>query len=254
MNKVVFLKFCFNKMPFSEAVEVLVIELLQRKLSRIYYANAHTLVTASQSTALSNALCRSDMLLADGSGVLWGSQLLGEPLIYNLNGTDLVPAICKAGAPKGLSVYFLGAKPGVAEMAAEKLVAACPGLKVVGIQHGYFEASETNFVLARVREAHPHLLLVAMGVPLQEVWIDLHAQHLTGIACMGVGGLFDFMSERIPRAPFWMRQVGVEWIWRLLIEPKRLWGRYVIGNLIFCGLLLKPILAKPKIFFRKLSL
>lgn len=236
VDTVFFLNTCFDRMSSSEAVELLLARLLKRKGGRVYYANAHTMVTSAKNTALTAALEQSDLLLADGSGVLWGSALLGTPLVYNLNGTDLVPALCKAGAAKGLSVYFLGGKPGVAEEAAVNLAKAYPGLVIAGIQHGYFSEEETPQVLETIRVASPHLLLVAMGVPLQEIWINRYASQLPGITCMGVGGLFDFMAERVARAPQAIRTIGIEWLWRLAMEPARLWRRYIIGNFVFCSL------------------
>ncbi|MEO0376089.1 MAG: WecB/TagA/CpsF family glycosyltransferase [Cyanobacteria bacterium P01_A01_bin.17] len=189
---------------------------------------------------------RSDILLVDGSGLLWTSCLLGNPLTYNLNGTDLVPALCKAGSQQDLSVYFLGARPGVADAAAANLKKECPDLKVAGIQHGYFHKSEIDTVLKNIRDTKPHLLLVAMGVPAQEVWIDQYADSLPGITCMGVGGLFDFMSENVRRAPLWVRQIGMEWLWRLLMEPKRLWKRYTIGNIVFLMTVFNHVVSSPK--------
>lgn len=251
VSQVSFLNVRFDRLSFEEAVQFLLPRIIQRNVSRIYYANAHTMVTADKCAALTKALNRCDLLLADGSGVLWGSRFLGKPLTYNLNGTDLTPALCELGASKGLSVYFLGAKSDVANSAATNLANAYPGLEISGVQHGYFDEDETDSVLEKIREARPHLLLVAMGVPRQEIWIDKYSQHLPGIACMGVGGLFDFMAKQVPRAPLRIRQSGFEWAWRLYIEPRRLWRRYTIGNLIFCGLVLRHILSEIKVFSRK---
>lgn len=228
------------------AIAHLLESFLSRKLKRVYFANAHTMVTATKDDALADILERSDLLLADGSGVLWGSKLLGTPLAYNLNGTDLVPALCRAGGTKGLSVYLLGAKPGVAESAAKKLEATCPGLNIAGVRDGYFSEEDLPNVLNAIKEANPHLLLVAMGVPLQEKWIDAHSDELPGIACMGVGGLFDFVAERVSRAPLWIRQSGLEWLWRLMMEPKRLWQRYTIGNLLYIKIVMTYALAQLK--------
>ena len=237
-DRVSFLNTHFDRMSSSEAIEVLLAQLLKRQGGRVYYANAHTMVTAAQNPVLAKALDQSDLLLADGSGVRWGSALLGTPLVHNLNGTDLVPALCKDGAAKNLSVYLLGAKPGVAEEAAANLKKAYPGLVIAGSQHGYFSEAETPQVLEAIRAARPHLLLVAMGVPLQEIWINQYASLLPGITCMGVGALFDFVAERVSRAPYAIRAVGMEWLWRLAMEPGRLWQRYLIGNLVFLSLVL----------------
>lgn len=235
-QRVKFLNAIFNNMSQSEAVKTILDRVLTRQGGRMYYANAHTMVTAAANSQLADALAQTDLLLADGSGVRWGSKLRGTPIEHNLNGTDLVPALCKAGASQGLSVYLLGANPGIAEQAAFNLKDKYPGVVIAGTRNGYLADSQIEEVLQEIRDAEPHLLLVAMGVPRQEFWIDEHADKLPNIACMGVGGLFDFMAERAPRAPMMMRKLGFEWLWRLLLEPKRLWKRYIIGNLVFVGL------------------
>jgi N-acetylglucosaminyldiphosphoundecaprenol N-acetyl-beta-D-mannosaminyltransferase len=237
-DRVNFLNTDFDRMSSSEAIEVLLAWLLKRKGGRVCYANSHTMVTAAKNPALVEALEKSDFLLPDGSGVLWGSALCGKPLMHNLNGTDLVPVLCKNGAPKGLSLYLLGAKPGVAEEAAANFAKAYPGLVITGTQHGYFSPAETPQVLDKIRAARPHLLLIAMGVPLQEIWINQYANELPGITCMGVGGLFDFIAKRVPRAPRPIRAIGMEWVWRLAMEPSRMWQRYLIGNFVFLRLLM----------------
>jgi len=169
-----------------------------------------------------------------------------RPLTHNLNGTDLIPALCREAGAGGLSVYLLGGKPGIAEEVAEKLTQGCPGLIIAGTQHGYFQADETQEVLNRIKEAQPHLLLVAFGSPLQEIWIDQYAAQLDGILCAGVGGLFDFMAERVRRAPSPIRKAGMEWAWRLAMEPRRLWRRYLLGNAIFFGLVADAYINRGK--------
>ena len=231
-----FLNANFDRLTPKQAVGALLERLFNRDGGRVFYANAHTMVTAAHDKDLEAALEKTDMLLADGSGVRWGSALLGTPLTYNLNGTDLVPALCKAGAKDGLSVFLLGANPGVAAEAAANLKSAYPGLVIAGTRNGYFAIDQTEEVLEEIRKANPHILLVAMGVPRQEVWIDQHAEALPNITCMGVGGLFDFLAERVQRAPLFVRRIGFEWVWRMAMEPRRLWKRYVIGNVVFVGL------------------
>lgn len=235
-DRVNFLNVRFDRMTPEEAVDLLLSRLMLRQGGQVAYANAHTMVTASKTPELVEALDQTDLLLADGSGVRWGSAMLGNPLVYNLNGTDLVPALCKAGATKGLSVYLLGGKPGVADEAAANLAKAYPGLIIAGTQHGYFAEEDTTQVLENIRAARPHLLLVAFGVPLQEIWVNRYAGQLPGITCMAVGGLLDFLALRVARAPHWVRAIGMEWSWRLAMEPNRLWKRYLVGNLVFFSL------------------
>lgn len=239
-QEIVFLGLPFFRLPFDQAVEALVSPILNRTLQRLYFCNAHTVVTCWKNPALVKALLQADHILADGSGVLWSSWLLGKPLRHNLNGTDLIPALCQRACGEGLSVYFLGAKPGVAQAAAQGIAASCPfPLHIAGIQDGYFLETEIEGVLQHIRDTNPHLLLVALGVPHQELWIDRYSPVLPGIACVGVGGLFDFMAQRVVRAPLWLRSIGMEWIWRLAMEPRRLGRRYTLGNLEFLYLVLR---------------
>ena len=130
-------------------------------------------------------------------------------------------------------MYFLGGKPGVAEAMVKNVQEQFPGLPIAGYHHGYLTDEEEASVIQEISTSGAQILLVAFGAPRQELWIDAHKHELgVGIA-MGVGGLFDFMSGRVNRAPLWMREIGLEWVFRLLQEPGRLWRRYVIGNPLF---------------------
>lgn len=241
-----FLGVRFNRMTPVQAVAQVLEPALARQSRRVFFANAHTMNTCYKEPALRAALEQSNLLLADGSGVLWGSKLVGKSLSYNLNGTDLIPALCREGRTRGLSIYLLGAKPGVADDAAANLLAACPGLTIAGKRDGYFKTNEIENVLADIRDAKPHVLLVAMGVPNQELWISQHADRLPGITCIGVGGLFDFLAKRVKRAPWIFRAIGMEWFWRMMMEPGRLWRRYLIGNIVYFGHLFRHGWAKDR--------
>ncbi len=236
--QVKFLGLRFHKMPQVEAVETLLALTQTDKTYRVYFANAHSIEVASRNAEFFTALKRSNLLMADGSGVLLGSRLAGNPLTHNLNGTDLIPALCQAASPeRPVSMFFLGAKPGVAAEAAENLARQFNGVRVAGVQHGYFSEGETAEVLQRIRRANPDVLLVAMGTPNQEIWIDRYAHQLPGIVCIAVGGLFDFVAGQVPRAPKLFRNLGVEWVWRMMMEPNRLWKRYTVGNLVYLRVL-----------------
>lgn len=239
IEPVEFLGLKFHQMPQDKAVG-LILKLAKSEQSyRVYFANANSIEISRRDTALLDSLNRCNLLLADGSGVLWGSKLMGKPLKYNLNGTDLVPALCDSGREAGISFFFLGAKPGVAKRASENLASRFPGMKVAGTRDGYFNDDEVSDVIQNVLDAKPDVLLLAMGTPLQEIWIDRYASQLPGITCIAVGGLFDFMAGDVARAPLVFRKLGFEWLWRLVMEPKRLWRRYVVGNLTYLYLLSK---------------
>ncbi len=169
---------------------------------------------------------RASFIWGDGSGVAWAANHYNQPLPANINGTDLLPLLCE----RGYKLFLFGAMPGVADEAKAKLQSAHPNARIVGTHHGYYAPEECDSIIAQINDAKPDILLVAMGVPAQEMWIATHLGKLNVPLSIGVGGLFDFASERIPRAPLWMRNHGIEWMYRLYQEPRRLFKRYVIGN------------------------
>jgi len=169
--------------------------------------------------------------LADGVPLLWAARLLGEPLRAKVSGSDLVPRLCEQAALLGQRVFFLGGRPGAAASAAKRLCARWPRLTVAGVaapSRGFEADPQRNArVLGAVLDAAPDLLLVGLGSPKQELWIQAHHRALGVPVSIGVGATFDYLSGQVPRAPRWMQRVGLEWSWRLLREPRRLWRRYL---------------------------
>ena len=172
-------------------------------------------------------------MFADGIGIRIGAGLNGQLVKDNVNGTDMFPRLCQRLAEQGVGVYLLGGREGVAEQAALRMQQRFPELIISGHQHGYFDANNTQAVIDDINASGAAVLLVAMGAPAQELWIEQYADQLAPSVNIGVGGLFDFYSGRISRAPLWLRQIGMEWIWRLSQEPARMWRRYVLGNPVF---------------------
>lgn len=174
-----------------------------------------------------------DLVFGDGIGVKIAGAITGQKVKDNVNGTDLLPILLNECESEGFSLFLLGAKPGVAQRMEEKIRNRFPGINIAGNHHGYFNPKESEIVLRKINSGKPDILLVAFGAPHQEKWIETHFPRLSCRVAMGVGGLFDFYSERIPRAPYLMRMAGMEWIFRLVIEPGRMWRRYVLGNPLF---------------------
>ncbi|WP_332680840.1 WecB/TagA/CpsF family glycosyltransferase [Bosea sp. (in: a-proteobacteria)] len=204
----------------------------QKRHLRLAYCNAHLANLAATDPAL-RAVLAGFLILPDGIGVDIASRLLhGAPFPANLNGTDFTPALLRARR-EPLRVMLLGGKPGVAERAAARLRAEHPRHDFAVLGHGYFPAQDEPALLARLEEARPDLLLVAFGNPRQEQWITgkLDARHCSVAA--GIGAFFDFLAGEVARAPRWIRRLRLEWLYRLWLEPGRLWRRYVVGNPIF---------------------
>lgn len=244
--KVNFLGVEIDNMRCEEALDRIQAMLVNGGRQKVFFVNAHCINTACSDAQYRADLRNADLVLPDGSGLLIGSRILKRPILENLNGTDLLPKICKLAARNSLGLYLLGGKNGVAEAAAERLIEMYPGIRVVGKHHGYFSEDESHDIVRDINNARPDILLVAMGVPLQEKWAARHIDDLDVKVCFAVGGLLDFMSERVSRAPSWLRRIGMEWMWRLWQEPRRLWKRYLIGNFVFMGRVL-GIMPVPRV-------
>ncbi len=198
--------------------------------TNLFFVNSHCLNVSYEDLAYRQALARAPLLFPDGSGVAMGCSMNGEILRHNLNGTDLFPHLCKLAADKGKRLFLLGAKPGTPERVAEWATTSFPALQIAGTQHGYFSPDEEAGVIDAINASGADILLVAMGVPTQELWLDRVQPQLATKLNVAVGGLFDFYAGNVSRAPLWLRQRGLEWTWRLLQEPRRMWRRYIIGN------------------------
>ncbi len=198
--------------------------------TRVAFLNAHCVNVAAHNADYQLALASADTVLPDGSGIDLAVRMHGRRLSANLNGTDLVPALCQRLARSGDALFLLGGHPGVAADAARALQIQCPGLRIAGTRDGYFAAGEESDVIQQINASGASVLLVAMGVPQQDIWLAKCHEELAPTLRFGVGGLFDFLSGRIPRAPRALRATGMEWTYRLYQEPARMWRRYVIGN------------------------
>jgi N-acetylglucosaminyldiphosphoundecaprenol N-acetyl-beta-D-mannosaminyltransferase len=206
----------------------------------VLYANVHVLNTAWADPDLCAILNHADLVYCDGAGVALGARLLGHRLPGRTTGADWIEPLCQACAQQGLLLYFLGGQPGVAERAARRLQARHPGLRVAGAHHGYLADPQVcQAAVAAVNAARPDILLVGMGTPTQEKWIAAHRAELRVPVVWAVGALFDFVAGVQPRGPRWMLDNGLEWLYRLWSDPRRLWHRYLIGNPLFVARVLR---------------
>jgi alpha-1,3-mannosyltransferase len=217
----------------AAAVERIDAEYHARKPAIIAYANANALNIASSDGKFRDVLKRS-LVLNDGVGIDAASQILFERRFpQNLNGTDFTPYYFQH-TKNSYRIFFLGGSSGVAERAAAKLIAMCGGRhRIAGCQNGYSRAGDAMGITAKILASGADVVLVAMGNPLQEMWL---AEHLVASGCrlgFGVGALFDFLSGDVARAPHWVRVARLEWVYRLVQEPARLWRRYILGNPLF---------------------
>jgi N-acetylglucosaminyldiphosphoundecaprenol N-acetyl-beta-D-mannosaminyltransferase len=191
------------------------------------------------------AACRAgDLILADGMSVVWSLGLAGLPLPERVAGVDLMARLLEAAGRHQLRVYFLGARREVVARLAEQSAQRHPGLVVAGIRDGYFTPAEHPAIVAEIRAAAPHLLFVGMPSPFKETWCELHRAALDVPVVMGVGGSFDVLAGFVRRAPRAFQVTGMEWSWRLLMEPRKMWKRYLLTNSEFIWLALREVLAR----------
>jgi N-acetylglucosaminyldiphosphoundecaprenol N-acetyl-beta-D-mannosaminyltransferase len=191
-------------------------------------------------TEFREAYANAGTVVCDGKPLLWLSRLLKRPLREKLSGSDLVYSLSEFAARNGLSIYLFGAEDGIAARAAQNLVSDFPNLKVAGVSSppmGFYRNPEESAAAVQMISASaPDICFVALGSPQQEVWMWRNHQACDASVMIGVGGSLDFLAGRIRRAPRWMQELGLEWIWRLCHEPRRLWRRYLIDDMKIVGL------------------
>ena len=204
---------------------------------RVMYVNAHVVNQSRSTPGLADALRRADLVYCDGYGVRLAARVLGRPVPYRMTGADWIWLLAGLCERMGHRLYLLGSEPPLARRAAERLRLAYPELDVAGAHHGFFDlrSPHNERVIEDIRAHEPRIVLVGMGTPKQELWVDRYAEQLDGAVVWTVGALFDYVSGQVPRAPRWLADNGLEWIFRLAIEPQRMWRRYLLGNPVFLG-------------------
>ncbi len=210
------------------------------------YLNAHMVNLASDDPTQRERLGRFDLLYADGQSVVWAARFLGVEVPERVTAGDFIAPFCQRCAERGVRLFLIGGQPGVAEQTARLWREAAPGLQVVGTAHGFLNETQETALIETIAHAAPDVILVGMGSPRQEIWAERWAGALAPARLWCVGALFEYSGQGRPRAPRWMRHLGLEWLFRLVLEPVRLWKRYLIGNPLFIGRVLRAALKKQR--------
>ncbi len=213
-------------------------------------ANAHCLNLCYENPDLRAFLNSADVVFCDGAGVMLAAKLLGQRIPERITYADWAWRLAAFATTQGFSMYLLGARPGVAEEAARRLEARYPELEIAGVHHGFFDhtagSPENEAVVEEINGARPDILLVGLGMPLQEYWLMKNRRRLQmGVALTG-GAVFDYVSGGLRRGPRALTNNGFEWLARLLIEHRRLWRRYLLGNPLFLLRVLRQRLTRPR--------
>jgi N-acetylglucosaminyldiphosphoundecaprenol N-acetyl-beta-D-mannosaminyltransferase len=202
---------------------------------RVMYVNAHVLNQSQERPELREALQQADLVYCDGYGVRIAAKALELPTPHRMTGADWIWTLAALCEDTGRSIYLLGSEPGIARQASQRLQDTFPDLRIAGSHHGFFSIGSPHAerVVEDINAKQPDILLVGMGTPKQERWVQQYAESIDVDVLWTVGALFDYVSGRVPRAPGWLADNGLEWIFRLGVEPQRMWRRYLLGNPVF---------------------
>jgi N-acetylglucosaminyldiphosphoundecaprenol N-acetyl-beta-D-mannosaminyltransferase len=234
-----------DRLTFAGALDAIETLVKSARGGMVLTPNVDHVVIAERSEEFRAAYAEADLSLADGMPIVWSSRVLGAPLPEKISGSDLVPPLMERAAARGWRVFLLGAGPGVADAAAQRLHGR--GVDVVGtaaplVRVGSGEPDpEGDAAVEAIRAARPHLVLVAFGAPKQEIWMRRRREALSPAVLLGVGASLDFVAGRVRRAPRWISNAGLEWLWRLAREPRRLARRYLLDDPRFLGVLWREL-------------
>lgn len=238
-----------HNLTMSEAVERIEWLVSERRPAYVVTPNVDHLVRFQSDAEFRDAYRDAALALPDGFPLLWAARFLGRPLKEKISGSDLAPAQCRDMARRGRRLFFLGGRPGAADRARRRLERQYPGIRIVGTYcppYGFERDPRENAgIVRRIRETSPDVVFLGLGTPKQEKWMHRHYREAGSPVMIGVGATIDFMAGVVRRAPFFMQRSGLEWLWRLALEPRRLWRRYLVEDPRFFWILLKHKLAHP---------
>lgn len=234
MEKQAFLNTFINNMTMNEAAQAVEDMITSERKSYIVAVNVDVVMKIERDPYLKKIIADADMSLADGKPLIWISKLQGHPLKEKISGSDLVPLLCEKAAKHGHTIFIIGGKDGVARQAQRRLESRMPGIKIVGtyappvgFENNRAELDRINQMISKV---HPDLLIACFGCPKQEKWIYENMQKYDAKVSVCAGATVDFLAGNIRRAPRWMSDHGLEWFYRFLQEPKRMFRRYFIDD------------------------
>lgn len=243
MEKQPLLNTYINNVTMSETVEVIEQMIAANKRSYIVAINVDVVMKIEDDPYLKKVVDSADMVLVDGKPLVWISKMHGKPLKAKISGSDLVPLLCEVAAEKGYKIFIIGGKDGIAAQAKEKLESKHPKIQIVGTYAPPFgfekDEKELNDINQMISDAKPDLLIACFGCPKQEKWIYENIGKYDAKVSVCAGATVDFLAGNVKRAPHWMSEHGLEWFYRFLQEPKRMFKRYFVDDVKIIGLVKK---------------
>ena len=224
-----------------------------RKLCQHVVVNVAKFVAMQNDETLKKIISNCDIINADGMPLVWACKITGSPLPCRVAGVDLFQELVAVCAVKGYRPYFFGAKPWVVEKVVDTFKSKYPSLEIAGFRNGYFDQSEEPQIAKDIKKSKADMLFVGFSSPMKENFLNHWMPAMQVPFCMGVGGSFDIVAGKTLRAPFWMQNAGLEWFYRILQEPKRMWKRYAKTNPVFIWMVLKELVKKDIKELKKLK-
>jgi len=232
-----------DNLTMAEAVDRIRDMIKQKNKHYVVTPNVDHIVKLQEDPAFQNIYKKAGLVLADGKPLLWAARYLGSPLKEKISGSDIFPQICGMAEKEKLSVFFMGGRPGAAERAKDRILEDFPSLDIRGVYcppYGFEKDPEENRkAVEAVNKVCPDILFVGLGAPKQEKWIYNNLPKLNVSSAAGIGVTLEFLAGMVKRAPSWMQRWGLEWFWRVLMEPRRLWKRYFIDDMKFFPLVFR---------------
>ncbi len=243
MDKQKLLNTYVNNVSMNETIQEIERLIAQDEKSYVVPINVDVVIKMEHDSYLREIVDKADLVLVDGKPLIWVSQIYKMPIKQKISGSDLVPLLCETAATKGYSIYILGGKDGVADKAKKKIIQQWPNINIVGTYAPPFgfekDEKELNEINERIAKAKPDILIVCFGCPKQEKYIYENIRHYNAKVSICAGATVDFLAGNVKRAPKWMSEHGLEWFYRFLQEPRRLFKRYFIDDLKIIRLVLK---------------
>lgn len=239
MNRIKFLDTFVDKVDMKQTLEIIETYIIEKKCIQHVVINASKVILINKDEKLKQIVNDCPLINADGQSIVWAAKFLGEALPERVAGIDIFTELVKLSAEKGYKPYFFGATEEVVNMVVEKFTHMYPDLKIAGVRNGYFDKSESYLIAEEIRKSGADILFVAFSSPMKEYWIKENMEIMKVPFAMGVGGSFDIIAGKTLRAPKWMQKSGLEWFYRFLQEPGRMWKRYLVTNSSFIVLVIK---------------
>lgn len=238
-KRIKFLNTFVDALTMEETLEKIQEYIENKECVQHVVINAGKVNLMQENEELTKIINECPLINADGQSIVWGSKILGNSLPERVAGIDIFTELVKISAKNGYKPYFFGARDEVVSEVVRKFKKEYPNLEVAGYRNGYFKYEESKIIAEDIRNSDADILFVAFSSPMKEFWIKEHMDIMKVPFAMGVGGSFDVVAGKTTRAPKWMQKCGLEWFHRFIQEPRRMFSRYIIGNLKFCKLILQ---------------